>query len=76
MRIFTWQEECRLTLHYKRVMYIVELSATSEAARGKQVLVIEWEDGRVRIEYRGTELAAQRRPSAKGLGRERPAPRA
>ena len=53
----TWQEERRLTdnltLHYKRVMYIVEPTEQAHAARGKRVLVVESNDGEVRIEYRG-----------------------
>jgi transposase len=62
-RVFTWQEERRLTanlvLHYKRVMYIVDPSPVSESARGKQVLVIETDDGAIRLEYRGEELTAR-----------------
>jgi hypothetical protein len=65
-RVFTWQEDRRLTdnltLHYKRVMYIVEASAAAEAARGKRVAVIEAEDGTVRLEYRGQQLAARAFP--------------
>jgi hypothetical protein len=45
-----------LVLHYKRVMYIVDPSPASESARGTQVLVIEADDGGVRLEYRGDEL--------------------
>lgn len=66
MRVFSWQEERRLTtnltLHYKRVMYVVEPGAAAEAARGKRVLVVESEDGAVRIEYRGNELCARAFP--------------
>jgi hypothetical protein len=64
--LFTWQEERRLTdnltLHYKRVMYIVEACAAAEAARGKRVAVIETEDGAVRVEFRGEPLAARAFP--------------
>lgn len=62
-RVFTWQEERRLTdnltLHYKRVMYIVEEGPAADAARGKRVAVIESEDGSVRLEYRKQELTAR-----------------
>jgi hypothetical protein len=65
-RVFTWQEERRLTdnltLHYKRVMYIVEPSATADAARGKRVDVIESEDGAVYLEFRGESLVARAFP--------------
>lgn len=63
MRVFTWQEERRLTdnltLHYKRVMYIIEPSAAADSARGKRVMVVESEDGSVRIEHQGVELPAR-----------------
>src|ERR1700712_2202189 len=40
-RAFSWQEQRRLTkdlaLHYKRVLYVVELTADSDRARGKLV---------------------------------------
>lgn len=62
-RVFTWQEERRLTsnltLHYKRVMYLVEPGPAAEAARGSRVLVREDESGHVSIEYRGTTLPAR-----------------
>jgi hypothetical protein len=63
MRVFTWQEERRLTdnfvLHYKRVMYIIEPSEAAQEARGKKVLVVESEDGSVQLEYRGKALVAR-----------------
>jgi transposase len=65
-RIFTWQEERRLTdnltLHYKRVLYLVDVSAAAESARGKRVLVVENEDGAVHIEYGGVTLQAHAFP--------------
>ena len=61
-RIFSWQEERRLTgsltLHYNRVMYVVASTPASEKARGKRVTVREEEDGTVHIEYRGEHLDA------------------
>jgi transposase len=65
-RVFSWQEERRLTgaltLHYKRVMYVIEPSPAAEAARGKRVLVREDDGGQVFIEYRGATLAARAFP--------------
>lgn len=64
-RVLTWQEERRLTgnltVHYKRVMYVIEPSEAAESARGKRVLVVESEDDAVRIEYRGVELSLRAR---------------
>jgi hypothetical protein len=65
-RIFSWQEERRLTgaltLHYKRVMYVIEPSPAAEAARGKRVLVREDDGGQVFIEYHGATLPARAFP--------------
>jgi transposase len=65
-RIFTWQEEHRLTgnltLHYKRVMYLIEPGPAAERARGKRVLVREDENGCVAIEHKGIPLAARAFP--------------
>jgi hypothetical protein len=62
-RVFSWQEERRLTnnltLHYKRVLYAVESTPASEKARRKLVGVREDEDGSVHIEYRGAVLKAR-----------------
>jgi hypothetical protein len=62
-RAFSWQERRRLTnnltLHYKRVLYIIDPSPTADKARGKRVDVRELEDGTVHIEYRGAELSAR-----------------
>jgi sensor histidine kinase regulating citrate/malate metabolism len=55
--VFTWQEERsvtrNLTLHYKRVMYLLEPSERSRAAARRQVLVRETEEGAVVIEHKG-----------------------
>jgi hypothetical protein len=66
-RIFSWQETRRLTgnltLHYNRVMYVVEVHAPGvENARGKMVNVRELENGEVILEYRGTVLPARAFP--------------
>jgi transposase len=62
-RILTWQEQRRLsinlTLHYKRVLYVVFNSPAADKARGKRVDVREDEDGTVHIEYSGIELPAR-----------------
>jgi hypothetical protein len=61
--VFTWQEKRRvtqnLTLHYKRVMYLLEPSELSRAARGKSVVVRETSDGTVVIEHGGSALPAR-----------------
>lgn len=66
-RVFTWQEERRLTqnltLHYKRVLYLVEPSDYARSAAGRQVVVRETNEGEVTIEYKGVALPA--RPFAK-----------
>lgn len=63
VRAFSWQEQRRLTsnlaLHYKRVLYVVELTPVSDRARGKLVDVREDANGTVHIEYRGVELPAR-----------------
>lgn len=48
-----------LTLHYKRVMYLLEPSDRARAAAGKYVLVRETEDGEVVIEHKGVALPAR-----------------
>ncbi len=59
MRVFTWQEERRLTdnltLHYKRVMCIVESSEAAESARKARVghRIRGW-FGAHRVQRRGT----------------------
>ena len=62
-RAFSWQEQRRLTnnltLHYKRVLYVVDSTSASEKARGKRVDIREDEDGTVHIEYQGAELSAR-----------------
>jgi hypothetical protein len=60
---FSWHEQRRLTsnltLHYKRVLYVVDSTSASESARGKRVDIREDEDGTVHIEYRGVALSAR-----------------
>lgn len=62
-RVFTWQEErCvtqNLTLHFKRVMYLLEPSDLTRAVAGKYVLVRETEAGEVVIEHKGVALPAR-----------------
>jgi len=65
-RVFSWQKKRRLTinrtLHFRRVMYVVDESAAADAARGKRVSVREYEDGSVHIEYMGVPLQARAFP--------------
>jgi hypothetical protein len=62
-QVFTWQEERRvtqnLTLHYKRVMYLIEPNPFSRTAAGKTVLVRETHDGMVVILFKGKALPAR-----------------
>ena len=65
--MFTWQEDRRLTgsltLHYKRVMYVVDQDGeAAKLARGKRVLVRENQAGEIVIEHRGLRLPAQAFP--------------
>lgn len=60
---FTVQENRKvsmnLTLHYNRVMYLLESSELTDSTRGKHVQVREHEDGAVRIYLGNVELAAR-----------------
>jgi hypothetical protein len=62
-RSLTWQEQRRLTnnltLHYKRVLYVVDPTPAADRARGRRVDIRENEDGSIQIEYLGTELTAR-----------------
>jgi hypothetical protein len=59
-RIFSWQEERtmsrNLTVHFKRVTYLVEPGPTTLSFGGKRVRVHEWDDGRVEIHAGGSPL--------------------
>jgi hypothetical protein len=59
-RIFSWQEERtlsrNLTVHFKRVTYLVEPGPDTVPLGGKRVRVHEWEDGRVEIQAGGRPL--------------------
>jgi hypothetical protein len=61
--IFTWQEERRvtaqLTVHHERTMYLLEPTEEAKAAAKKRVTVVEYEDGRVSIRFRGVALSAR-----------------
>jgi len=47
--VFSWQETRRvsksLTVHYKRVLYVLDPTDAARAARGKEVVIEEREDG-------------------------------
>src|SRR4051812_37749346 len=59
-RIFTWQEERRmsrnLVVHFKRVSYLVEPGPETLPFAGKRVRIFQWEDGRVEIRCEGRLL--------------------
>jgi hypothetical protein len=59
-RIFSWQEERKLsrnlTVHFKRVTYLVEPGPNTLPLGGKPVRVHEWDDGRVEIHAGGGPL--------------------
>jgi hypothetical protein len=47
-----------LTLNYKRMLYLIEPNEFTNTLRGKRVVVIEREDGSVRIRYGDRDLLA------------------
>jgi len=59
-QIFTWQEERKLsknlTLHYKRVMYLVEPGPETLPLAGNRCRVHEHEDGRIEVHHEGRLL--------------------
>jgi hypothetical protein len=61
-RVFRWKEQRKLTqnltVHYNRVLYLVDDSPASRALRGKRVEVHEMADGTVSIRHGQAELAA------------------
>jgi transposase len=46
-----------LTLHYDRMMLILEPNATSRPLAGKRVMIVNYPDGRFAVQHRGTNLA-------------------
>lgn len=61
-QVLRWKETRKLTsnltLHYGRVLYVVDESPAALSARGKQVEVHELEDGSVSFWFRSAELTA------------------
>ena len=61
--VFTWQEKRKvsrsLTLHYKRVMYLLEATDDARRAMGAYVDVVESEDGEICIRHDGRLLPAR-----------------
>ena len=61
--VFTWQEKRKvsraLTLHYRRVMYILEDTDVARSAMGNRVDIIENENGEIRIRYKGHLLRSR-----------------
>jgi transposase len=68
--VFTWQEQrhvsTNLTLHYKRVMYLLEDTKAARQVRGKHVTVHELENGAVSIRAGRVVLAATPFPKEQG----------
>jgi hypothetical protein len=58
--LFTWQEERKLTrnltLHYKRVVYLVEPGSETLPLAGERCCVHEYEDGRIEVRHAGKIL--------------------
>ena len=59
-RTFTWQEDRKLTrnltLHYKRVIYLVEPAPETLRLAGEICRVHEFEDGRIEVFHAGERL--------------------
>lgn len=59
--IFTWQEERKitesLTVHYKRVLYLLEPGPDTAGLRRNRCQVYEYADGRIVIKHDGRALA-------------------
>ena len=70
-RIFSWQEtrlvSKSLTLHYKRVLYVLDPTDVARAARGKRVGIEEREDGSLSFWHGDNELLATAFPKEHGL---------
>ncbi len=60
VQTFSWQEDRtmsrNLTVHFKRVTYLIEPGPETLPLGGKRVRVLEWEDGRVEIQCAGQTL--------------------
>jgi transposase len=55
-----WREErtvtSNLTLHYNKVMFLLEPNAITRSAAGKRVVIHDYPDGRLAIRWNGVEL--------------------
>ncbi len=64
--VFTWQEQRKvsknLTIRYKGMLYVLEPSAASRAARGQRVTVFEDDDGSISIRHEGVVMPARAFP--------------
>lgn len=58
--IFTWQEQrmlsASLTLQYDKVLYLVDPTPANQKLAGKRVLVIDYPDNRIKIQFEGRSL--------------------
>ena len=59
-RIITWSEmrsvSQQLTLQYDKVLYLIDPSAENQKLAGKRVMVVDFPDGRIQLEYEGRIL--------------------
>jgi len=60
METFTWRETRKvtqaLTLHYDRMVYILDQTPAALAAAAKMAEVVEYPDGRIVVRHNGAEL--------------------
>jgi len=70
-RIFSWQEtrlvSKSLTVHYKRVLYVLDPTETARTARGQRVRIEEREDGALGFWHGEHELPATAFPKDHGV---------
>jgi hypothetical protein len=59
--VFTWQEQrtlsASLTLQYDKVLYLIDPTPENQRLAGKRVMVIDYPDGRIRIQCDARSLA-------------------
>ena len=59
-RIITWSElrsvSQQLTLQYDKVLYLIEPTRDNQKLAGKRVMVVDFPDGRIQLEYEGRIL--------------------
>jgi len=59
-RIITWSEmrsvSQQLTLQYDKVLYLIDPTPENQKLSGKRVMVVDFPDGRIQLEYEGRVL--------------------